>query len=326
MKRFLVIGLVFALVLGMASSALAGKENWPKALAFGAASVGGSAYTACMAYASVVTKYLGVPATCETSGGSINNTKLVNMKKLLMAHTAQGAAWNGFQGTAWAKGKKYRNIRAMFPIYPQLWIGWTLPKYNIKKYSDLNGKVISGGPRGGTSDAYLQSIMKILGIKPKSYVYAGFSDTVGLLRDGHIQAAFASTGVPQAAANEVTSTLGGFILGFDNEAQQKKVSGVMTYLPPYSMPAGVFKGQDKPVLSNADWVVVSANKEADEDFVYNVVKAVFEHNADLVAGHKALINCKPENAKYIMYPLHKGAYKYYKEKGIQVPKEAMPID
>jgi len=27
-----------------------------------------------------------------------------------------------------------------------------------------------------------------------------------------------------------------------------------------------------------------------------------------------------------MYPLHKGAYKYYQEKGIQVPKEAMPID
>ncbi len=326
MKRSVVILMVIALGLFIASSASAGKESWPKAVAFGSGSVGGSAYPACMAYAYVVTKYLGVPATCETSGGSINNTKLIHMKKLLMGHTAQGASWNGFHGKEWAKGKKYNNIRAMFALYPQLWHGWTLPKYNITKLSDLNDKVISGGPRGGTSDAYTQWIMKTLGIKPKRYVYAGFSDTVGLLRDGHIQAAFTSGGVPMAAPNEVTSTLGGVILGFDNEDQQKKVSEIYSYLPPYTMPAGVYKGQDKPVLVNADWVVVSVNVEVDEDFVYNVVKAVMEHNKELVAGHKALKYVQLENQKYVMLPMHKGAYKYFKEKGVELPKDATPID
>ncbi|MBW2308481.1 MAG: TAXI family TRAP transporter solute-binding subunit [Deltaproteobacteria bacterium] len=326
MKKSLVICLVIALGLSIASSASAGKENWPKALAFGTGSVGGSAYPACMAYAYVVTKYLGVPATCETSGGSINNTKLVHMKKLLMGHTAQGASWNGFHGKTWAKGKKYNNIRAAYAIYPQLWHGWTLSKYNITKLSDLNGKVVSGGPRGGTSDAYTQWILKELGIKPKRYVYAGFGDTVGMLRDGHIHAAFASTAVPMPAANEVTSTLNGVILGFDDKEQQKKAADAFPYLPGYTLPAGVYKGQDKPVLVNADWVVISVNKEVDEDFVYNVVKVVMEHNKELVAGHKALKNAVPENSKYIMLPLHKGAYRYFKEKGIEVPKAAMPID
>jgi TRAP transporter TAXI family solute receptor len=326
MKKASVILMVVALSVFAATSASAGKENWPKALAFGTGSVGGSAYIACNAYASVITKYLGVPATCETSGGSINNTKLIHMKKILMGHTAQGASWNGFYGKEWAKGEKFDNIRSMFPLYPQLWHGWTLPKYGIKKLADLNGKVVSGGPRGGTSDAYTQWFMEALGIKPARYVYAGFGDTVGLLRDGHIHAAFTSTGVPMSAANEVTSTLGGIILGFDNEEQQMKISEKFSYLPPFTLPAGVYKGQDKPVLVNADWVVVSVNKDVDEDFVYQATKAVMEHNAELVAGHKALKDAIPENAKYVMFPMHKGAYRYFKEIGIPVPKAAMPID
>ena len=147
MKRLMVLFSVMALVLCFTASGFAGKENWPKAVAFGSGSVGGSAYPSCMAYANIVAKHLGVPSTCETSGGSINNTKLIHMKKLLMGHTAQGAAWNGFYGKEWAKGEKYNNLRAMFPLYPQLWHGFTLPKYNITKLADLNGKVVSGGPR-----------------------------------------------------------------------------------------------------------------------------------------------------------------------------------
>jgi len=326
MKRLALIVSILTLSVCVAAVASAEKENWPKAVAFGSGSVGGAAYPSCMAYANIVAKYLGVPSTCETSGGSINNTKLIDMKKLLMGHTAQGASWNGFYGKEWAKGKKYDNIRAMFPLYPQLWHGFTLPKYNIKKLEDLNGKVVSGGPRGGTSDAYTQWIFEALGIKPARYVYAGFSDTVGMLRDGHIQAAFTSSGVPMSAANEVTSTLDGVILGFDNEAQMNLIAEKFPYLPGYTLEPGVYKGQDKPVLVNADWAICAVNKDVDEDFVYNVVKAVMEHPEDLATGPKALKNARPENAKYFMLPLHKGAYKYYMEKGIKVPTAAMPID
>ena len=326
MKRAAFVLSILILTLCLAAPASAGKENWPKAVAFGSGSVGGSAYPACMAYANIVAKYLEVPATCETSGGSINNTKLIHMKKLLMGHTAQGAAWNGFYGKEWAKGEKYDNIRGMFPLYPQLWHGFTLPKYGITKLADLNGKVVSGGPRGGTSDAYTQWIFDKLGIKPARYVYAGFSDTVGLLRDGHIQAAFCSSGVPMGAPNEVTSTLSGIILGYDDEAQMKEIAEAFPYLPGYTMEAGVYKGQDKPVFVNADWAICSVNKDVDEDFVYNVVKAVMEHPEDLATGPKALKNLLLKNAEYIMLPLHKGAYRYYKEQGIALPKAAMPID
>jgi TRAP-type uncharacterized transport system substrate-binding protein len=51
-----------------------------------------------------------------------------------------------------------------------------------------------------------------------------------------------------------------------------------------------------------------------------------EHPEELATGPKALMNVKIENAKYLMMPLHKGAYKYYKEKGVELPEAAMPID
>jgi hypothetical protein len=64
----------------------------------------------------------------------------------------------------------------------------------------------------------------------------------------------------------------------------------------------------------------------DEGFVYNIVKAVMEHPEDLATGPKALKNVLLKNAQYIMLPLHKGAYKFYTEKGVKLPQAAMPID
>jgi len=67
------------------------------------------------------------------------------------------------------------------------------------------------------------------------------------------------------------------------------------YLPGYTMEAGVYKGQDKPVLVNADWAICAVNKEVDEDFVYNVVKAVMGNPEELATGPKALKVCRTRN-------------------------------
>jgi TRAP-type uncharacterized transport system substrate-binding protein len=58
----------------------------------------------------------------------------------------------------------------------------------------------------------------------------------------------------------------------------------------------------------------------DDKTAYNIVKAAFEHKADLVAVHKEAENFKLENQKAAASPItfHPGAAKYFTEKGVKL--------
>ena len=62
--------------------------------------------------------------------------------------------------------------------------------------------------------------------------------------------------------------------------------------------------------------VVTSAKVSDE-MVYNVVRAVFENLDDFKKQHPAFANLDPKMIKDgLSAPLHPGAVKYYKEKGL----------
>jgi len=63
--------------------------------------------------------------------------------------------------------------------------------------------------------------------------------------------------------------------------------------------------------------VVSSASVSDE-MVYNVVKAVFENLDDFKKQHPAFANLDPKKMikDGLSAPLHPGAVKYYKEKGL----------
>ena len=63
-------------------------------------------------------------------------------------------------------------------------------------------------------------------------------------------------------------------------------------------------------------VVTSAN--VSDEMVYNVVRAVFENLDDFKKQHPAFANLDPKKMikDGLSAPLHPGAIKYYKEKGL----------
>jgi TRAP-type uncharacterized transport system substrate-binding protein len=62
-----------------------------------------------------------------------------------------------------------------------------------------------------------------------------------------------------------------------------------------------------------------------EDLVYAVTKAVLENNPQLVKGHAAGKETVTENwNRNTFLPFHPGTVRYYKEKGINIPKNLLP--
>ena len=88
---------------------------------------------------------------------------------------------------------------------------------------------------------------------------------------------------------------------------------------------GVYRGVDKAVPTIGVWNVMICQRSLGTDLVYNLVKALYEHQDYLLKIHPSASYTTPENAvKYSPIPLHPGTIKYLKEKGIAVPANLMP--
>jgi uncharacterized protein len=107
----------------------------------------------------------------------------------------------------------------------------------------------------------------------------------------------------------------------------EQIAGIRKQLPeitPSTIAAGTYRSltKDYPTIGLYNFAV--AHKDLSEDLVYRIVKAVFDNHADLVKAHPLGKETVPENIeRNTLLPLHPGALRYYREKGIAVPAPAL---
>jgi uncharacterized protein len=320
-RRTILLGCALAVAATMPNAAGAQER-----ISIAAASVGGAFYAAAGGISKVWSD-IGQQPSIEVTGGSIHNSSLLHRKQVMTALISQGAIWEAWNSVGLFKGQeKHTNVRAVIPLHVSYMHGWAKPESNIQAYRDIAGRTISGGPSGGTSDIWMRQMMSAIGNPAKRYVTASFADTTGLLRDGLIDAASASGGVPMGAAMEATSTFKARIFGIKHKEDVDKTVKALPFLRPAEMPAKTYPGQDEAVLTVADWNAYFVHKDMDEKLVYEFTKKAFESRDAMMATFAGLRTVQHENVKNIVLPLHRGAYRYYQERGIPIADEAKPVD
>lgn len=300
------------------------KEQTITSMGIGTASVGGALYAFGGGFVNVWNS-IGVTASAEVTGGSVHNVNLIQAGELGSALISQGAAYQGWEGTGLFEGQEpAKKLRTALPLHPSFIHGWTLDK-DINSYADLGGKIVCGGPAGGTSDEYSKEILEILDVPVNKFVNAAFADSPNMLRDNLVDVFVSSMGAPASATSECASTLGAKIIGVNSEDADK----IIRERPFYSkmaLPANTYAGQTEPVETIVDVNAYFFSADIPEDVVYEFVKAAYEQIDDLILAFAGAESMTYENVKTLALPLHKGAYKYYKEMGVDIPEAAMPID
>jgi uncharacterized protein len=297
--------------------------NWPTAATVGSASIGGTYYIWAGGWAKIITERI-VPVSVEVTGGPVPNIQLVNENRATFGYATNAAVYEGWTGTEWANGRKHENIRTMFPMYASYYHFITPTRHNISSLDDLNGKVIGGGPAGGTPDVYgTKRLLDSLGIRPSRVVNAGYSDANGQVRDGQIVGYTMFVGVPQASALELETTEPSVILA-PTEAQMDRFIEENPFFAKGVIPGGIYRSLPNDLNTLTIWNSALTHKDQPDDFIYEVVKATFENNAELVATHSSAKETLAENINTAVVPLHPGALRYYQEKGIQIDPKLMP--
>ena len=82
-------------------------------------------------------------------------------------------------------------------------------------------------------------------------------------------------------------------------------------------PAGTYQGQNQNVTTVAVKSMLAVSSKLSADLVYKMLETMYANTDRLIAAHSQGKNIKIESAlEGMSIPLHPGAEKYFKEKGV----------
>lgn len=293
--------------------------DYPSTVVIGTASQGGLYYIYGSGLGELLNKELGVTSNVEVSGGPVHNMQLVQNKDYDIGLVTLGPAFEGYMGEGdWTGGQKFEDVRIAFPMYTTPFHWWSVDT-SVKSLDDIKGQRNVGvGPAGGTSGTYLPIIHDLLGIDAKP-IQAGASDMVGQQMDGQLDVIGFAAGVPIPAVQEVLAQREVSLFGISGE-QRDQVIERLPYFEKFTIPGGTYDQISEDIETIAMFNFGIVHKDADEQFVYDLVKAYHENNDFMVSTAKAALEAVPEAIKRnTVVPLHPGAIRYYEEIGIEIP-------
>jgi TRAP transporter TAXI family solute receptor len=274
--------------------------------------------------AAVLSKYVpGMQATAEVTGGSVDNLKLIGTDKPYIGFTMADAGLDALKGDDKFKGNKVP-VRTLMVLYPNRMHIVTVEGKGINKLADLKGKHVSTGSPGSATEVMAFRILEAAGIDKDKDVKRerlGAAESVNAIKDNKIDAFFWVGGLPTAAVTDLANTPGTKIKMVDHTEVVAKMNQKYGNLYVEDViPKSTYKGMDTDNKQATVMNLLVAHEKMDDKTAYNIVKAAFDHKADLVAVHKEAENFKLENQKASATPIpfHPGAVKYFAEKGIKV--------
>jgi hypothetical protein len=307
----------FLAAIAVAATSTAFAQN----ISIATGGTGGVYYPMGGGLAAVLSKHVsGMQATAEVTGGSVDNLNLIASGKPYVGFSMVDAALDASKGKDKFEGRPV-NLRTLLVLYPNRMHVVTTEATGIKKMSDLKGKRIATGSAGSATEVMSIRLLEAAGLDPNKDVTRerlSVAESVNAIKDRKIEAFFWVGGLPTAAVTDLANTPGTKIRMIDHAdavAAMNKKYGNLYYAD--TIPKATYSGMaaDNKMASVANILLVNANMPDDQ--AYKIVKAVFDHQKDLIAVHQEYANVTIAGQKQASTPIdfHPGAVKYIQEKG-----------
>lgn len=267
--------------------------------------------------AEIYVKAFNVNSKTQTTGASVENINLIQRGKadiaFLMGDSLADAVAgrNNFQQPM----DKVMQMAIIYPNYVQI---VTSGKSGIKNISDLKGKRVAVGDRGSGVEVTSRALLEAVGITYDDLTvdYLGYAEGADALKSGKIDAAFLTSGLPNASVMELQQGFDLQLVGIEAD-QLSTLSADKPYLIAAEIPSGTY-GNEDPIPTAAILNALGISKDISEEDGYKLTKALFENIEALYAAHQAAKDVRMQNANRVQIaPLHPGAARYYKEHSIQ---------
>ncbi|MCF6094585.1 TAXI family TRAP transporter solute-binding subunit [Microaerobacter geothermalis] len=269
--------------------------------------------------AKVYSEQLGANATAQTTGASAENAAKISQKKAEVGFALADTVADAYQGIGkFEKSGALSNLRGITALYSNYMQLVTTKDSGITKLEDLKGKRVVVGAAGSGTEIMANRILKAAGISYDDINedFLSFSEGIDGIKNGTVDAAFISSGLPNSGIMELATTKDVNLVPIPQEI----VDILKKDYPAFTLdviPAGTYKGLDQDIPSAVIKNILITYEELDEQAVYELTKTFFENLQALMDTHNAAKAIKLEKGPDgLPLPLHPGAEKYFKEKGV----------
>jgi TRAP transporter TAXI family solute receptor len=325
MKKLIIILLSFLLVITLMGGCSSEQGNKSKTetinLKFPTASTTGAVYPLGAALANLWNSNIeGVNVSAEASNGGVQNLNLMADGDADISVAVTSIITEQREGVNAFAGRPYDGVRVLTSLYANYNQVVVRKDIGFDSFKDIKGKTFAAGAPGSTMEVETKNHTLKAGLKyPDDFKaqFVGPTESLDLLRNKQIDGFFMMAGIPTAAVTEALATADAKILNIDEDI----ISALQAEFPWYTravIPAGTYEGQDEEVVTTAIKIMLICDESVPDEVAYNLVKVMWENIDSIKATNKVVEGMKLEEAAQDTagIPLHPGAEKYYKEKGV----------
>lgn len=263
----------------------------------------------------------GYRCAVESTAGSIYNLNAIrngDMEFGIVQSDWQYYAWNGT--ASFKQAGPFAELRSVFSIHSEGFTVVARRDSDIKTFQDLKGKRVNVGNPGSGQRATMDVVLDAFGWTMKDFASVGEfkpAEQAQALCDGKVDAVVYMVGHPNGAIQEATSSCDTVIV----DVAGPEIDKLLTehpYYAPTIIPGGLYDGNEQDVRTFGVKATLVTSEAVDDDAVYEVVKAVFENFEEFCNLHPAFTYLDPKRlpTEGNSAPLHAGAERYFKEKGL----------
>jgi hypothetical protein len=301
-------GTALALALAATLAACGGEGGPRQFLSLGTGGTGGVYYplggalAAELSVADSARQY-----TAEVTGGSVENVNRIIQGQIDLAFALGVAAYEAYHGGQGFE-TAHPGLRVVAPLYPNVIHVLVPGDSDAESIADLRGMAVSVGSAGSGTEQTSRQLLELYGITYDDVDarYLSFNESASALRDGAIDAAIFSVGIPAAAVLEASTTGSVRLLSIPAD----RAAALREAYPYYStgvIPADAYPGveEDIPTVSMMNWLV--ADESLDAGVVRSVLTILSDDRAALERVHDMARQIDLSRLSEAPIPLHPAA-------------------
>ncbi len=262
----------------------------------------------------------GLVAIAVSTNASVANVNAIQAGQLEAGLSGAATVYESYNGVGKFEGNRKDKIRVIANLFPED-MHLVLPKGStLGSLQDLKGKRVGIAQAGSGTQVAVLRILNHYGITRDDISAAELNNSQSAERiaDGQLDAYFYAMGTPSSALVQLGSTRGFELYKF-SETERDAIHKLIPYYVHSEIGPGTYEAVNYtvPTIAVNGQLVTSADQP--EDLVYEITKALWNKNTRklLDNGHpKGKVITMETALKGVLTPLHPGAERFYREKGL----------
>jgi len=289
------------------------------------ATTGGAYYPIGNAIAQLFNDKLpGVKASAQATNGTPHNIQLMAKKEAEIAIAQTGVVYQAVNGLGTYKAQgKQTFFKGMTYLYPNI-MQWVVRRDSkVASLADLKGTKFIPGPQNSATEINSREMLEVVGLDYRERGdlkadYMDYSQAAEQLKNRQTDAILIAGGIPTSAVLDVMTSGEGKLLNLPDDFIAKLGQKYPWYFPS-TIPASTYRTQDSEVKTVAVANMLIVRDDVPADLVYRMLEAMYADAARLAEAHAAMKAFKLEDGVTgisSVVPLHPGAERFFREKGI----------